>query len=101
MVEKDETLRAPRALAGDALEEAFSLGRILEHEGRCEEDWRLERALRQDRIETVAHHQRRRTKFMVADGRARRFRAAAGRALEVGHLVAPVTNALAVERRRR
>ena len=65
----DQPLGAARALAGDALEEALAVGGVLEHEGRGEEDRRLQRAFRQRRIEAVAHHHRRRMELVVAEGR--------------------------------
>ena len=63
----DEALGAAGALAGDAFEEALTSGRILEHEGRGEEDRRLERAFAEFRIEAVAEHQRLRTELVIAD----------------------------------
>ena len=53
----DQALGAARALAGDAFEEALAGGRVLEHEGRGEEDRRLQRAFAELRIEAVAEHQ--------------------------------------------
>ena len=81
----DEALGAARALAGDALEVALAGRRILEDEGRGEEDRRLERAFGQSRIEAVAHHQGRGLQPAPADfEHARLGTAARGRAREVG-----------------
>ena len=63
----DEALGAAGALACHAFEEAFTGGRILEHEGRGKEDRRLQRAFAQSRVEPIAHHQRRRIELMIAD----------------------------------
>ena len=70
----DEAFGGPaaRALAGDAFEEALPVGGLLEHEGRGQEDRRLEAALAQRRIEAIAHHQGRGVERVVADRRRRR-----------------------------
>jgi hypothetical protein len=50
--------RARLTTAGGKVEEILALLGILENDGRCEEDRRLERALRKARRIAVAHHQR-------------------------------------------
>ena len=81
----DEAFGAAGPLAGDAFEMALSGGGILEHEGRGEEDGRLQRAFRQGRIEAVAHHQRRGLELAPADLEHARLRTATqGGAGEIG-----------------
>jgi hypothetical protein len=63
----DQPLGAARPLAGDAFEMALTRRRILEHEGRGQEDGGLERPFGQGRIEGVAHHQRRGRQAPPAD----------------------------------
>ena len=84
----DQALGAARALAGDAFEEALAVRRGLEHEGRGEEDRRLQRAFAERRVEAVAHHQGRRAELVVADGSRRRLGLAGrGRAAELGFIL--------------
>ena len=54
----DETVRAARALAGDAFEMALAIGGAGKGKGRGQEDRRLETALGEHRIIAMAHHQR-------------------------------------------
>ena len=94
----DQALGAARPLAGDALEMALAGGRILEDEGRGEEDGRLERALGQSRIEAVAHHQGRGLQLAAADfehvGLGTTTRGRPGEVGFVGHVQSPCTHLL-------
>ena len=94
----DEALGAARALAGDALEVALAGRRILEDEGRGQEDRRLQRAFRQRRIEAVAHHQGGGLQPPAADfEHVGLGPAARGRAGEIGfvfHLLSPFSESL-------
>ena len=63
----DETVRAARALAGDAFEMALAVGGAGEGEGRGKEDRRLEAAFGQHRVIAIAHHQRAGLEFAPVD----------------------------------
>ena len=62
-----QTVRTAWALAGDAFEMAFPIGRAWESEGRRQEDRRFEATFRQHRVEAVTHHQSAGLEFAAAD----------------------------------
>ncbi len=63
------TLGWRRAASGQIIEEIAALLRRLEDESRSQKHWRLDRAFRENRIISVAEHQRFGIELVVSDFR--------------------------------